>query len=141
MCCNFAFVCSLLIESALGPTTTLTTSPRPARSTSDMITAANSGFLSRPGNPPYLEYVRSSVEKKRERYQNDDSNGTESLGFGDRTKNQYVAREGEEKLSTEIKGNPNLVYESKLVESFEPTGDPVRYYPPLIEVKREADNV
>ncbi len=82
----------------------------------------------KPGNPPYLEYVRSNVEKKRERYGREDSNGTETSGFADRTKNQYKAREGEENLSTEVKGNPNLVYESKLVNSFEPTGDPVSLY-------------
>lgn len=82
----------------------------------------------KPGNPPYLEYVRSSVEKKRERYDKGNSNGTETAGFADRTKNQYKAREGEEKLSTEVKGNPNLVYESRLVNSFEPTGVPVSLY-------------
>ena len=79
----------------------------------------------KPGNPPYLEYVRSTVEAKRDRYEKGESNGTEASGFADRTKNQYRAREGEEKLSTEIKGNPNLVYESKLIKSFEPTGIPV----------------
>ncbi|KAL8743323.1 MAG: hypothetical protein Q9184_008128, partial [Pyrenodesmia sp. 2 TL-2023] len=44
--------------------------------------------------------------------------------FG-RNADMYKEREGEEKLSTEIKGNPNLVYESKLVNSFEPTGLPL----------------
>lgn len=81
----------------------------------------------KPGNPPYLEYVRSSVKEKRERYDTGDTNGMEASGFGDRTKNQYRAREGEENLSTEIKGNPNLIYESKLVNSFEPTGIPVSH--------------
>ena len=80
----------------------------------------------KPGNPPYLEYVRSSVQKKCELYETGDSNGADTNGFGDRWKNQYQKREGEENLSTEIKGNPNLVYESKLVYSFEPTGVPVR---------------
>jgi len=79
----------------------------------------------KPGNPPYLEYVRSSVAKKQERYKRGDSNGTEVSGFSDRYMNQYRARVGEEKLSNEIKGNPNLVYESKLINSFEPTGIPV----------------
>ena len=79
----------------------------------------------KPGNPPYLEYVRSSVEKKRERYERGSGGGTDTAGFADRTKNQYKAREGEEKLSAEVKGNPNLVYESRLVDSFEPTGIPV----------------
>ena len=80
----------------------------------------------KPGNPPYLEYVRSSVAKKREQYRAANINGVDTAGFGDRWKNQYQKREGEEKLSTEVKGNPNLVYESRLVHSFEPTGVPVR---------------
>ena len=80
----------------------------------------------KPGNPPYLEYVRSSVAQKRERYTKDNANGVvDSSGFAERTKNQYKQREGEEVLSTEIKGNPNLRYESELVHSFEPTGVPV----------------
>lgn len=52
-----------------------------------------------PGNPAYLEYVRSSVKEKREKSEKNSSN-------------------------SEIKGNPNLQYESKLVNSFEPTGQP-----------------
>ena len=79
----------------------------------------------KPGNPPYLRYVRSSVEEKHEQYERGETNGESDSGFGNRTKNQYRAREGEEKLSTEVKGNPNLRYESKLVDSFEPTGVPV----------------
>lgn len=83
----------------------------------------------KPGNPPYLEYVRSSVAQKRERFEKGESSGSDVSGFGDRYNNQYRAREGEEKLSTEIKGNPNLVYESRLVKSFEPTGVPVGCLP------------
>lgn len=80
----------------------------------------------KPGNPPYLEYVRSSVAKKREQHKATKPNGVDTVGFGDRWKNQYQKREGEESLSTEVKGNPNLVYESGLLHSFEPTGVPVR---------------
>ncbi len=79
----------------------------------------------KPGNPPYLEYVRSSVKQKIERYGAGANNGTDTDGFGDRYKDQYKEREGEEKLSTDVKGNPNLIYESKLVDSYEPTGVPV----------------
>lgn len=79
----------------------------------------------KPGNPPYLEYVRSPVQDKRRRYESEDTHAEDGDGFADRTKHQYRAREGEEHLSTEVKGNPNLLYESKLVNSFEPTGDPV----------------
>ncbi|KAL9636940.1 MAG: hypothetical protein Q9164_002504 [Protoblastenia rupestris] len=79
----------------------------------------------KPGNPPYLEYVRSSVAQKREKYMSDGINGDDTAGFGDRYKKQYKNRVGEEKLSAEIKGNPRLVYQSNLVKSFEPTGIPV----------------
>ena len=76
-----------------------------------------------PGNPPYLEYVRSTCQEKRQKSQGDGANGVEN-GFGDRTANQYKSRQGEEKLEARI-GNPNLIYQSQLVRSFEPNGDPV----------------
>ncbi|KAF5541061.1 catechol O-methyltransferase [Fusarium mexicanum] len=72
----------------------------------------------KPGNPPYLAYVRSSVAEKRAA-----NGGNEKDGFTDRTAKQYLKREGEEKINEE-EGDPNLVYESKLVHSFEPTGVP-----------------
>ncbi|KAL8713636.1 MAG: hypothetical protein Q9225_006737 [Loekoesia sp. 1 TL-2023] len=78
----------------------------------------------KPGNPPYLEYVRSSVEKKRQVNNSEHTNGIDVKSSFGRNAEMYKGREGEEKLSTEIRGNPNLVYESKLVHSFEPTGDP-----------------
>ncbi|XXG94488.1 hypothetical protein Hte_000745 [Hypoxylon texense] len=52
----------------------------------------------KPGNPPYLEYVRSTVEEKRKVI----SNGKDSSQ----------------------KGNPNLIYKSQLVEGWEPSGVP-----------------
>ena len=79
----------------------------------------------KPGNPPYLEYVRASVEDKRKWYAEGGSNSEETAAFKDRTKNQYKNRVSEEKLDAEQLGNPNLVYESCLVKSFEPTGIPV----------------
>lgn len=78
-----------------------------------------------PGNPPYLEYVRSSVEKKRQADKSGQSNGIDVQSAFGRNADMYKEREGEEKLSTEVRGNPNLVYESKLVNSFEPTGENV----------------
>ena len=60
----------------------------------------------KPGNPLYLEYVRSTVEQKRRRY--DECQGSEP------------------------RGNPNLVYESKFVEGWEPSGVPVSLLPPSI---------
>lgn len=76
----------------------------------------------KPGNPPYLEYVRSSASQKQKYYESGETDGNVISGFGDRWKDQYKKREGDEKLSTEVKGNPNLIYESELINSFEPTG-------------------
>lgn len=80
-----------------------------------------------PGNPPYLEYVRSSVEQKRSAATSNGTTGADGVDkrFAERTSKQYLAREGEARLDTARKGNPSLVYESKLVESFEPTGEKV----------------
>ncbi|MCJ1306868.1 hypothetical protein MMC25_000512 [Agyrium rufum] len=78
----------------------------------------------KPGNPPYLEYVRSSVEEKRKAFAKGASNGVKDSGIDERWQNQYKKREGEEKLSSDVKGNPNLVYDSQLVNSYEPTGVP-----------------
>jgi len=86
----------------------------------------------KPGNPPYLEYVRSSVQEKRERLHEKDSSSYDSQGFSDRYKNQYSKRMTNEKPNLEFPGNPNLVYESQLIHSWEPTGDPVsRSFRPL----------
>lgn len=79
----------------------------------------------KPGNPPYLKYVRSSVPEKLEQYESSSTDGDDTAGFNNRWKDQYRDREGEERLSSEIRGNPNLLYESQLVNSFEPTGVPV----------------
>ncbi|KAI8955793.1 S-adenosyl-L-methionine-dependent methyltransferase [Xylaria longipes] len=63
----------------------------------DTILAADN--VVKPGNPQYLEYVRSSVRKKRE-------NAAMVAGSG-------------------LRGDPNLLYESRLVEGWEPSGVPV----------------
>jgi catechol O-methyltransferase len=73
----------------------------------------------KPGNPPYLEYVRSSVAEKRLKLKQERKEDTAS--FTDRWAAQYGAVET---LSSELEGNPHIVYESKLVQSFEPTGEP-----------------
>ncbi|KAI9840266.1 MAG: hypothetical protein M1837_001801 [Sclerophora amabilis] len=78
----------------------------------------------KPGNPPYLEYVRSSIQQKRERFGRQDDQPSADSHFADRTRNQYVKRIDTEDLSNEADGNPNLKYESKLIRSFEPTGVP-----------------
>jgi catechol O-methyltransferase len=77
-----------------------------------------------PGNPPYLEYVRSSVEEKREAIKKADAEAGPDARFADKTAGQYAKRQGQEQLHLS-QGNPNLVYKSELINSFEPTGEPV----------------
>jgi catechol O-methyltransferase len=74
----------------------------------------------KPGNPPYLEYVRSTVQEKKTRLTQEGKADTDN--FPGRSATQYGAVE---KLSTTVKGNPNLIYSSKLVNSWEPSGVPV----------------
>ena len=81
----------------------------------------------KPGNPPYLEYVRSTPEQKRAASKKSDNVNGVDTRFGDRTAKQYLSREGEAKLDETRRGNPDLVYESKLVNSFEPNGVPVSW--------------
>ncbi|KAK1993809.1 S-adenosyl-L-methionine-dependent methyltransferase [Colletotrichum falcatum] len=86
----------------------------------------------KPGNPPYLEYVRSSVAQKRAAAAAAQEGGgaagqqrrRQNGWHDDRTAKQYEKREGEETLDLARIGNPNLEYESRLVNSFEPTGVP-----------------
>jgi len=77
----------------------------------------------KPGNPPYLEYVRSNVQEKRKKAQEGGTGGSVE-GFAERNVKQYAKRHETEKFSQSA-GNPNLVYESRLVNSYEPTGVPV----------------
>ncbi|TVY87203.1 Catechol O-methyltransferase [Lachnellula willkommii] len=72
-----------------------------------------------PGNPPYLKYVRSSVREKRMALTMAGPKDTESFGL--RSAAQYGSVE---ELGAEAKGDPNLVYRSELVNSFEPSGIP-----------------
>ncbi|KAL4957484.1 S-adenosyl-L-methionine-dependent methyltransferase [Aspergillus filifer] len=65
-----------------------------------------------PGNPPYLEYVRSSVEQKRKEAAKGPVKAYEMEGFSDRTVDSYMGNENAPRF--EILGNPNLVYESVL---------------------------
>ncbi|KAL4971911.1 hypothetical protein BDW66DRAFT_163305 [Aspergillus desertorum] len=83
----------------------------------------------KPGNPPYLEYVRRSVEEKRTHL----GESTNGGGLPGKTVDQYANKTGFGPMKLgHRRGNPNLVYESQLVESFEPTGVPtiVRHPPP-----------
>ncbi|KAI8936046.1 hypothetical protein NX059_007547 [Plenodomus lindquistii] len=75
----------------------------------------------KPGNPPYLKYVRSSVDEKVK--EAGEGGATKLDGIAETNVKMYEKRYGKAKFS-ESKGNPNLKYESKLVNSFEPTGEP-----------------
>ena len=79
----------------------------------------------KPGNPPYLEYVRSTVSEKKELAEKSIAVDGPDPRFSEKEIKQYEKRSGEEKFDQSLKGNPNLVYESRLVESYEPTGIPV----------------
>jgi catechol O-methyltransferase len=80
-----------------------------------------------PGSPLYLEYVRSTVEKKKQDLadaaKNEGHNGEEDL----RSKAQYKKQVGSDTPAVDFPGNPNLIYETRLVRSYEPTGEPVSF--------------
>ncbi|KAK5056824.1 hypothetical protein LTR84_012356 [Exophiala bonariae] len=78
----------------------------------------------KPGNPPYLEYVRSSVDEKKKAVKKAGSVNGVDTRFGDHTAKQYLRREGEAKLDENRTGDPCLVYESQLINSYEPSGVP-----------------
>lgn len=63
-----------------------------------------------PGNPPYLEYVRSSVEQKREAAKGGPMKGYNVERTSQRQVNSYMP-EGDTP-AFEVIGNPNLVYQS-----------------------------
>ncbi|KAI9369691.1 S-adenosyl-L-methionine-dependent methyltransferase [Aspergillus egyptiacus] len=65
-----------------------------------------------PGNPPYLEYVRSPAQKKREEAAKGPAKSYTLEGFPERTVDAYMGDENVPRF--EILGNPNLVYESVL---------------------------
>ncbi|KAJ8113675.1 hypothetical protein OPT61_g4245 [Boeremia exigua] len=75
----------------------------------------------KPGNPPYLEYVRSTVEEKVKKAKQSGNSNTE--GIAETNVKMYEKRYGEAKFN-QSPGKPTLIYESKLVNSYEPTGVP-----------------
>lgn len=74
-----------------------------------------------PGNPTYLEYVRSSPEQKQVNLLQKSGQQNQEL-FPDRSVNQY--KKAYESDNTELPGVPGIVYESTLIHSYEPTGVP-----------------
>ncbi|KKY35073.1 putative catechol o-methyltransferase [Diaporthe ampelina] len=83
----------------------------------------------KPGNPPYLEYVRSTVQQKREKFRKDTGVSLERLS--DWEKHRYNMAKGGQVDEAEVHGNPNLIYSSQFVEGWEPSG-----VPDAIEVSR-----
>ena len=74
----------------------------------------------KPGNPPYLKYVRSTPREKREAARTKSSH--ENADFDHRT--QYAKKSWEDKstLDTPRTGNPYLIYKSEHVKGWEPSG-------------------
>lgn len=77
-----------------------------------------------PGNPPYLEYIRASVEKKREMAKKGPVKGHDTAGIPDRSVRSFVGRD--DTPIFEVVGNPDLVYESVLRQ---PEGSIVSFCP------------
>ena len=89
----------------------------------------------KPGNPQYLEYVRASPKQKKERLAATRQSGRERSGdeqIPEKYLAQYEKRVSNEAVDWSVEGNPKLVYESRLVESYEPTGVPVSLNPVVI---------
>lgn len=65
-----------------------------------------------PGNPPYLEYVRSTVEQKRDAARNGPVKGYNTEGIRDRAVQSFMPEN--DMPVFDVIGNPNLVYKSEL---------------------------
>ncbi|KAI9824746.1 MAG: hypothetical protein M1832_001572 [Thelocarpon impressellum] len=82
----------------------------------------------KPGNPPYLEYVRAGYDEKLTGLlkRAAEGGGLVKWSFANGCGNsKYMVRPSGAGLGSEAMGNPSLVYTSTLVKSFEPTGDEV----------------
>ncbi|KAJ5360281.1 hypothetical protein N7517_009472 [Penicillium concentricum] len=67
-----------------------------------------------PGNPPYLEYVRSTVEQKIEAAKEGPSQAYNITGMADKTVQSFVGKDDVPTFN--FVGNPNLVYQSQLCQ-------------------------
>ena len=75
-----------------------------------------------PGNPSYLEYVRSSPEEKEHKLKESGKKGAQiDSRFQQKTVNQYSDVEEDDAFAP---GDPRIVYQSRLVHGNEPTGEP-----------------
>lgn len=79
----------------------------------------------KPGNPPYLKYVRKSCQEKRQDLVNAVNDYDASFADEGRINNDKDKQS--EGLKELRKGNPNLIYKSELVHSWEPSGVPVSH--------------
>lgn len=73
-----------------------------------------------PGNPSYLEYVRSTVADKMKKLADNEEPSFHER-FPERTVNQYQDVEEDD---AKAPGDPSIEYKSYLVHSQEPTGEP-----------------
>jgi hypothetical protein len=67
------------------------------------------------------------VQQKREKFKKDTGLSLERLS--DWEKSRYNMAKGGQVDETEVHGNPNLIYSSKFVEGWEPSGVPVSFSP------------
>lgn len=81
-----------------------------------------------PGNPPYLEYIRSTVEQKREAAKKGSTKGYNFSGITKRCVEDFAGRD--DLPAFEVVGNPDLKYDSKLCQ---PEGCWVSHSLPLFE--------
>lgn len=79
----------------------------------------------KPGNPRYLKYVRSTPQEKRMALKAGDPEVNASEEFKKFSITHAALYGSEEIPESETAGNPNIIYRSDIVHSFEPTGVPV----------------
>lgn len=82
----------------------------------------------KPGNPRYLKYVRSTPEEKRMALKAGDPEVNASEAFKQFSITHAALYGSEEIPKSETEGNPNIIYQSDMVHSFEPTGVPVSVF-------------
>lgn len=67
-----------------------------------------------PGNPPYLEYIHSTVEQKREAVSKPTVKRFNTEGIPERSVQSFMGKDNAPLF--ELVGNPDLVYESQLCQ-------------------------
>jgi catechol O-methyltransferase len=113
-----AYMTDLKLCEELGPVTSGT-----VMAADNVVMAADNVIM--PGNQPYLDYVRSGVAEKRSASEYSKVMNEIDSRFKERTANQYLKREGAAKPDSSVKGTPNLVNESTLINTFKLSGEAV----------------